>query len=123
MKTDSFPERKTAGQKMFEVIYPAGSWQGFKSNVEAQSIIDGYEQAAKTTYEDDPKPMTAVRKVASALSVVGYFLTQTESLSVANALNIHDELPEGELLPCPVCGASYQQANHAANAAIRELSK
>ena len=112
-------------------------------------------EATTREWKDDLKPMAAVDKVHEAIlrasqeEPVWENGIQTEDWVnydiLAQELNIHDDLPEGVLLPCPVCGkkcdlvanevscrfcdfkitwvcvADYQQAINAANVAIREL--
>ena len=69
-------------------------------------------EATTREWKDDLKPTTAVEKFDAALASEGVVSMDRAGdwpsmecrTAIVKALNLHDSLPPGELLPCPVCG-------------------
>ena len=105
---------KTAGQKMYENhasrAMSSGSADWLYWGEVSVNIRELWECTAKTTYEDDVEPKTAVEKFTQwwwryAASQGGGDMTESQVQESIEELELHDDLPDGELLPCPVCGA------------------
>lgn len=99
-------------------------------------------------YTDDVELMSALVKIDEVLQGIDIRVHEEDLQYLKHRLGIHDELPDGELLPCPVCGGKIKwfegskdyscddhrlchlhlvfankRNDNAANATIRELSK
>lgn len=106
---------KTAGQKLHESLNDAGFGWGW--NALTPDLKEAIEQAAKTTYEDDPRVISPEERLndvlrSQSLDILSahdndFPANKAQIVVITEALDIMPKFPDGYLLPCPAPGCTH----------------